>query len=59
MTQMKPPPKNPGRFSAAWGREDSVETTTNVYEIPNETSFTVTYEGGSTNTARYCAQVPD
>lgn len=41
----------------AWGREESVETLTDTYEIPNDTSFTVKYEGGSENSARYCAQV--
>lgn len=32
-----------------------------AYEIPNDTSFTVTYEGGSQSSARYCAQssLPD
>lgn len=41
---------------AAWGREDTVETYTQTYDIPNETSFTVTYEDGSVKSARYCAQ---
>ena len=32
-----------------------------TYEVPNETSFTVKYEGGSESSARYCAQssLPD
>jgi pyruvate/2-oxoglutarate dehydrogenase complex dihydrolipoamide acyltransferase (E2) component len=32
-----------------------------AYEIPNDTTFTVTYEGGSQSSARYCAQssLPD
>lgn len=32
-----------------------------TYEIPNETSFTIKYEGGSESSARYCAQssLPD
>lgn len=42
---------------AAWGRDEGVETRTEIYEIPNETSFTVTYEGGSQNSARFCVQV--
>lgn len=41
---------------AAWGREDTVETYTQTYEIPTETSFKVTYEDGSEKSARYCAQ---
>lgn len=41
---------------AAWGRPDETETTTSTYEIPNETSYRVTYEGGSEASARYCAQ---
>lgn len=46
---------------AAWGREDEIETYTNTYELPNETSFKVTYEGGSERSARYCEQssLPD
>lgn len=42
---------------AAWGRDEGVETSTDIYEIPNDASFTVKYEGGSENSARYCAQV--
>lgn len=41
---------------AAWGREDGTETSTATYEIPNETSYKVTYEGGYEASARYCAQ---
>lgn len=41
---------------AAWGREDTVETYTQTYEIPTETSFKVTYEDGSEKSSRYCAQ---
>ncbi len=41
---------------AAWGREAGTETSTSTYEIPNETSYRVTYEGGSEASARYCAQ---
>lgn len=39
---------------SCWG-----EPTT--YDVPNETSFTVKYEGGSESSARYCAQssLPD
>ncbi|WP_326524709.1 hypothetical protein [Sphingomonas sp.] len=40
---------------AAWGREEGIETRTDTYEIPNETSFKVTYDGGSERSARYCA----
>ncbi|HZV19727.1 MAG TPA: hypothetical protein VFF84_13635 [Sphingobium sp.] len=42
---------------AAWGREDTIETMTDIYEIPNDTSYTVKYEGGSEVSARHCAQV--
>lgn len=41
---------------AAWGREDTVETYTQTYAIPNETSFKVTYDDGSERSSRYCAQ---
>ena len=41
---------------AAWGREDTIETFTQTYDIPNETSFKVTYEDGSERSSRYCAQ---
>ncbi len=41
---------------AAWGRENGTETSTSIYEIPNETSYKVTYEGGYEASARYCAQ---
>ncbi|WP_139181699.1 hypothetical protein [Edaphosphingomonas haloaromaticamans] len=41
---------------AAWGRGDGTETSTDTYEIPNETSYKVTYEGGYESSARYCAQ---
>lgn len=41
---------------AAWGHEETVETYTNTYEIPNATSFTVKHEDGSASSARYCAQ---
>lgn len=41
---------------AAWGREDGVETYTQTYNIPSETSFTVTYEDGSGKSSRYCVQ---
>lgn len=42
---------------AAWGREEGFETSTDTYDIPNDTSFRVTYEGGSEVSARYCARV--
>lgn len=42
---------------AAWGREEGFETSTDIYDIPNDTSFTVKYEGGSESSARYCPQV--
>ncbi|AMY68620.1 hypothetical protein AKL17_2p0020 (plasmid) [Frigidibacter mobilis] len=41
---------------AAWGRPDEIETSTDTYEIPNETSYNVTYDGGYQASARYCAQ---
>jgi hypothetical protein len=41
---------------AAWGRADGTETSTSTYEIPNETTYKVTYEGGYEASARYCAQ---
>lgn len=41
---------------AAWGRPDETETTTDIYEIPNDTSYNVTYDGGYQASARYCAQ---
>lgn len=41
---------------AAWGRAEGTETSTSTYEISNETSYKVTYEGGSDASARYCAQ---
>lgn len=41
---------------SSWGREDVIETFTGTYEIPNETSYKVTYEGGGESSARYCAQ---
>ncbi|WP_145201519.1 hypothetical protein [Sphingobium sp. B2] len=41
---------------AAWGRADETETSTDTYEIPNETSYKVTYDGGYEASARYCAQ---
>lgn len=41
---------------AAWGRPDEIETTTDTYVIPNDTSYSVTYDGGYQASARYCAQ---
>ena len=41
---------------AAWGTEDQIDTRTLVYEIPDETSFTVRTDDGGTHSARYCAQ---
>lgn len=41
---------------AAWGRDSEVEGSTDTYEIPNETSYRVTYAGGYEASARYCAQ---
>lgn len=40
---------------------DSCSDEPTTYEVPNETSFTVKYEGGSESSARYCAQstLPD
>jgi len=43
--------------ASSWGYEDGIETSTDTYEIPNDTSFTVKYEGGSQVSARYCGQV--
>ncbi len=39
-----------------WGREEEVATYTNSYDIPDETSFKVTYEDGSDKSLRYCEQ---
>jgi len=40
---------------------DSCSADTATYEIPNDTSFNVKYEGGSEKSARFCAQssLPD
>ena len=40
----------------AWGHEETVDTSTSIYEIPDETRFRVTYEGGSDFEARFCEQ---
>ncbi|MFT4012388.1 MAG: hypothetical protein QM682_03090 [Paracoccus sp. (in: a-proteobacteria)] len=41
---------------AAWGRPNEIETRVDTYQIPNNTSYKVTYEDGSETKARYCAQ---
>jgi hypothetical protein len=41
---------------AAWGRPDEIETSTDTYQILNETSYKVTYQDGYEASARYCAQ---
>jgi hypothetical protein len=57
-------PQGGGRFRVTqscqelggWGREAAPDVSTILFEIPDETRFTVRWEGGSTTSSRFCPQ---